>query len=134
MSISSCDCMLRIFFAGSSNSTSGTRASFRYLRNPTSDGCRNSSPLPFPLDPRAVRPILWMYSRARSGGSYCMIQSTAGIYHARISTKTTELYTRCVNNRTSRPLAATSVAISIPCFALQNSKKVFVLFCCFCFP
>lgn len=36
--------------------------------------------------------------------------------------------------RTSRPLAATSVQIRVPCLALQNSKKVFVRFCCFCFP
>ena len=35
---------------------------------------------------------------------------------------------------TSRPLAATSVQMRVPCLALQNSKKVFVRFCCFCLP
>ena len=35
---------------------------------------------------------------------------------------------------TSKPLAATSVQIKVPCLALQNSKKVLVRFCCFCFP
>lgn len=35
---------------------------------------------------------------------------------------------------TSKPLAATSVQMRTPCLALQNSKKVLVRFCCFCFP
>lgn len=34
----------------------------------------------------------------------------------------------------SRPRAATSVQSKIPVGALQNSKKVLVRFCCFCFP
>jgi len=34
----------------------------------------------------------------------------------------------------SSPRAATSVQSRIPVGALQNSKKVFVRFCCFCFP
>jgi len=34
----------------------------------------------------------------------------------------------------SRPLAATSVQSKIPEGALQYSKKVEVLFCCFCLP
>lgn len=42
-----------------------------------------------------------------------MIQSTAGI---------------------SKPRAATSVQSKIPFSALQNSKNVFVRFCCFCRP
>lgn len=35
---------------------------------------------------------------------------------------------------TSKPRAATSVQINVPWLALQNSKKVLVRFCCFCFP
>ena len=34
----------------------------------------------------------------------------------------------------SNPLAATSVQRRIPDSALQNSKNVFVRFCCFCLP
>lgn len=34
----------------------------------------------------------------------------------------------------SSPLAATSVQSKMPFSALQNSKKVFVRFCCFCLP
>lgn len=54
------DSVLRIFFAGSSNSTNGTLASLSSLRKPTSDGNRNISDLPFPFEPRAVRPTRWM--------------------------------------------------------------------------
>lgn len=39
-----------------------------------------------------------------------------------------------VGKHTSKPRAATSVQIKVPCLALQNSKKVLVRFCCFCFP
>lgn len=35
---------------------------------------------------------------------------------------------------TSKPLAATSVQINVAVSAFLNSKKVFVRFCCFCFP
>ena len=48
-----------------------------------------------------------------SAGSNCTIQSTSGM---------------------SRPRAATSVHRRIPDLALQNSKKVVVRLCCFCFP
>lgn len=48
-----------------------------------------------------------------SGGSYCTIQSTAGM---------------------SRPLAATSVQSRMPDSALQNWKNVVVRFVCFCLP
>jgi len=53
------------------------------------------------------------FTLGSSGGSNWTIQSTSGI---------------------SRPRAATSVHSNVPELALQNSKKVVVRFCCFCFP
>ena len=108
-----CNWMSAILFHENSNSLSGIRASFRYRKKPSSSGRKISSAWPLPPSPRAVRPTLWMYSLGSSGGSYCTIQSTAGI---------------------SRPRAATSVHSRIPVSALQNWKNVVVRFICFCFP
>ena len=88
------------------------RTCLRYLRKDTSCGSRNSSALPFP-PARAVRPTRWMYDFGSSGGSYCTIQSTAGM---------------------SSPRAATSVQSRIPVSAEQNSKKVAVRLFCFWSP
>ena len=41
---------------------------------------------PLPSVPRAVRPTRWMYSLGSSGGSYWMIQSTAGMSSPRAAT------------------------------------------------
>ena len=54
-----CDCTLAILSAGKLNSLSGTFASFRKRKNPSSLGNRNIRLLPtFPA--RAVRPTRWM--------------------------------------------------------------------------
>lgn len=108
-----CNWMSAILFHENSNSFSGIRACLRYRKKPSSSGRKISSAWPLPPSPRAVRPTLWMYSLGSSGGSYCTIQSTAGI---------------------SRPRAATSVQSKIPVSALQNWKNVVVRFVCFCFP
>lgn len=108
-----CNWMSAILFHENSNSLSGIRACLRYRKKPSSSGPKISSAWPLPPSPRAVRPTLWMYSLGSSGGSYCTIQSTAGM---------------------SRPRAATSVHSRIPVSALQNWKKVVVRFVCFCFP
>ena len=108
-----CSWMSATLFHENSNSLSGIRACLRYRKKPSSSGRKIRSAWPLPPSPRAVRPTLWMYSLGSSGGSYCTIQSTAGM---------------------SRPRAATSVHSRIPVSALQNWKKVVVRFVCFCFP
>jgi hypothetical protein len=108
-----CSWMSATLFHENSNSLSGIRACFRYRKKPSSSGRNIRSACPLPPSPRAVRPTLWMYSLGSSGGSYCTIQSTAGM---------------------SRPRAATSVHSSLPVSALQNWKNVVVRFVCFCFP
>lgn len=129
--------MSAIFDQENSNSLRGTFACFKYRRKPSSSGRRMSKAWPAPPSPRAVRPTRWMYSYHQfkllyyelkykqsevimkkctfgsSGGSNWTIQSTAGM---------------------SRPLAATSVHNNIPLSALQNWKKVVVLFVCCCLP
>ena len=65
--------------------------------------------LPFALNREGPE----LFTLGSSGGSYCTIQSTAGM---------------------SSPLAATSVHSKMASLALQNWKKVCVLLVCFCLP
>lgn len=56
---SSWDWTLMTFLEGNSNSTMGTRADFRWVRKPTSEGWRKRRERPVVLE-RAVRPTRWM--------------------------------------------------------------------------
>lgn len=105
--------MSAILLQENSNSFNGTLACLRYFRNSTSSGRRMSNAWPQMFSPRAVRPTRWMYSLVSFGGSYCTIQSTAGM---------------------SKPRAATSVHSKMPDSALQNWKNTDVRLACFCLP
>ena len=56
------DWMLATLAQLNSNSFSCTFALLRYMRNPSSCGCKSRRAFPLPPSPRAVRPTRWMYS------------------------------------------------------------------------